>query len=197
MAHAATTPLAVVGGWLDIIQFLYDPAAPTTLIGRTSIRRWALAIAGDTTAADIMWVGAAALLFSIPCGAALVEARRRMVQTEAAVPALFCLWSLLVWFHLGNNLVLMFPAFTFLLLLDDPPTALPRFTVAAVMQSLLMLDVPVHFPGYSDRLGPLDFLVLDADRILAIGVFFYLAALWYRLRARRSRRDTAKFGIGN
>jgi hypothetical protein len=109
-----------------------------------------------------------------------------VVQTEAAVPALFCLWSLLVWFHLGNNLVLMFPAFVFLLLLDDPATAVPRYAVAAVMQIQLMLDVPVHLLGYANWLGPLDVLIIDADRILAVGVFFYVAALWYRLRAQES-----------
>jgi hypothetical protein len=181
IVRADTSVPAVIAGWTAIMSYLYsDPTSPTPLIGRTSIRGWTYALAGEE--GNILWIAGAAVLLTIPCFAAVVEARRRVARAEAAVPALFCLWSLLVWFHLGNNLVLMFPAFAFLLLLDDPATAVPRYAVAAVMQIQLMLDVPVHLPAYADRLGPLNSLVVHADRLLVLGTFFYLARLWYRLR---------------
>ena len=177
--HAHASPIGVLTGWTATVRALY--ADPTALVGRTSIRRWTYGLAGDSSAADAMWAAGAVLLLIIPCGAALAEAGRRSSRA-AAVPALFCLWSLLVWFHLGNDLVLLFPAFAFLLLLDDPPTHRGRMMIAAAMQIVLMLDLPVHLIGYAPMLGPLSFLVADADRLMTIGVFFYLAFLWWRLR---------------
>ena len=182
MICAGASPAAVATGYLNILRDLY--ADPTALVGRTSIRRWAYVFAGDSVTADLMWAVAAAILLAIPCRAAIAQTRVGDQRAAAAVPALFCLWSLLVWFHLGNNFVLMFPAFAFLLLVDDPETRGERMFVAAAMQLPLMLDVPVHLLGYVPRLGPFGFLVVDADRFVAIGAFFYLANLAARLNTR-------------
>lgn len=169
--HAS--PVEVVTGYWNIMRDLYgDPGA---FVGRTSIRRWTVALAGQSPLADLMWIAGAGLLLLVPCRAALADARSRASRASAAVPALFCLWSLLVWFHLGNNLVLAFPAFAFLLLAGDPGTRVQRFGVAAMLQIALMLDAPVHLLSLAPRLGPFAFLVLDLDRFVVLTAFFYLA----------------------
>ena len=181
LIRVEANPLGIAAGYWNILRDLYGAPA---LVGRTSIRRWTHAFAGDSLLADLLWVAGAGLLLLVPCGAAVAESTRRASRAAAAVPALFCLWSLLVWFHLGNNLVLIFPAFAFLLLLDDPATLRQRWSVAALLQIVLMLDVPVHLLAVAPRLGPLDFLVLDVDRFAVLTAFFYVAYLWQRVRKR-------------
>ena len=119
-----SNPLQTIVNYASVLDGLYGD--PTAFLGRTSIRRWIYGLAGVSPLSNLLWLTTAALLLLVPCAAAVAEARRRVPRAAGAVPALFCLWSLLVWFHLGNNLVLMFPAFAFLLLLDDPRTLWQR-----------------------------------------------------------------------
>lgn len=184
LARAHAAPVSVLGGYAAILRDLYGD--PSAFAGRTGLRRWVLALAGDSAPANAAWVAVALFALLVPCAAAVES--RAAARSAAAVPAMFCLWSLLVWFHLGNNLaLLMFPTFAFLLLVDDPETERQRHAAAALVQISLMLDLSVHLSPYASRLGPLDFLVIDADRFVVLGTFWYVAWLWRGLTADSSR----------
>jgi Na+/H+ antiporter NhaA len=107
----------------------------------------------------------------------------------AAAPALFCLWSLLTIYHIGNNLILLLPAFAFLLLVDDPATVWWRMGVASAIQIAMMLDIPVHLASRVPDHGPLFLLVRDFDRIVVLVTFVSVTLLWRHLeRSVRSVR---------
>jgi hypothetical protein len=154
-------------------------------VGRTSLRPWWIALAGNQTLGDTLWGLGAALLLIVPCRMAVLDAHARDVRAAAA-PALFCLWSLLTIYHIGNNLILMLPAFAFLPLVDDPATLRLRVRVAAAIQIAMMLDAPVHLASRTPDHGLIFLLVRDLDRIIVLVTFISVAFLWRRLDGARA-----------
>ena len=139
-------PVSVVTDYGRVLLSLYSGA--DGFVGRTSLRPWWLAIAGDQRLGDLLWGVGAGLLLLVPCALAK-RATDRPDRRSAAVLALFCLWSLLTIYHIGNNLsVLMLPSFAFLLLLDDPATATWRTWMVVAIQATMMLDIPVHLASW-------------------------------------------------
>ena len=98
---------------------------------------------------------------------------------------MFCLWSLLTIYHIGNNLILMFPAFAFLLLVDDAATLWWRVSLASAIQLAMMLDVPVHLASSVRDRGPVFLVVRDLDRLVVLVTFISVTILWRRLERAR------------
>jgi glycosyl transferase family 87 len=176
-ARADVGPADVVGGYTRILLSFYSGAE--ALVGRTSLRPWWTALAGHHVLGDILWGVGALLLLIVPCGIALRDSNVSDVRAAAA-PALFCLWSLLTIYHIGNNLILLLPAFAFLLLSDDPATVWWRMGVASAIQIAMMLDIPVHLASRVPDHGVLFLLVRDVDRIVVLVTFVSVALLWRR-----------------
>jgi hypothetical protein len=104
-----------------------------------------------------------------------------------AVPGLFCLWSLLVIYHNGNNMILMLPAFAFLWFREARPTTLSYWLPIAVLQGVLMYDVPVRLHTVAPAHGWIRMAVDHFDRAAVLATFAYVSAIWYRM----TRRPTA------
>lgn len=180
-AHA--DPVTVLKGYGQVLLTLYS--GPGGLDGRTSLRPWWAAFAGDSKLGDELWVVAAGLLLLVLCGIAMRAADRSDVRA-AAVPAVFCLWSLLTIYHIGNNLILMLPAFIFLLLVDDPATLRWRMCTVFTIQVAMMLDVPVHLASWVPDHGLAFMLVRDFDRIVVLLTFVTVTLVWHRLMRGRA-----------
>jgi hypothetical protein len=179
-AHAG--PVEVMISYGRILVSLYS--GPDGMVGRTSLRPWWLVLARDQTLGDMLWGIGAALLLIVPSRIAMRGIEPSGVRAAAA-PALFCLWSLLSIYHIGNNLILLLPAFAFLLLVDDPATLWWRACIASVIQIAMMLDVPVHLASRLPQDGTMALLVRDLDRLVVLVTFVSVALLWRRLdRAR-------------
>jgi hypothetical protein len=155
------------------------------MIGRTSLQQWTHAAAGDGALGDAFWLVTAGVLLIVPCRLAMTE----RPSAQAASRALFCLWSLLAIYHIGNNLILVLPAFVFLLLVDDPETAGWRIAVAAAVQIVLMLDLPVHvYPRVDD--SHLAVVARDADRFAVLLAYVSVILICRRLDASASSRES-------
>jgi hypothetical protein len=176
-ARARVGPVGVVDGYARILLSFYS--GTEALVGRTSLRPWWIALAGGQALGEILWAVAAALLLIVPCAIAMRDRTVADVRAAAA-PALFCLWSLLTIYHIGNNLILLLPAFAFLLLSDDPATVWWRIGLASAIQIAMMLDIPVHLPSRVPDHGPLFLLVRDVDRIVVLVTYISVALLWRR-----------------
>jgi uncharacterized membrane protein YecN with MAPEG domain len=172
-------PSQVASSYVDVLVDVHG--AEAGLQGRTSVRRWIFAAVDDPYRANTLWIAAAFVLLAIPCAMAAIE-RRRSSHAAAAVPAAFCLWSLLSFYHIGNNMILLLPAFVFLWLADDPKTAIARRVLAALLQIELMIDIPVRLRDYAPAYGPGCAIIVDFDRFLVALTFVYVIALWCRLR---------------
>jgi len=179
--RAQVTPTAVMNDYGRILLSLYSGA--DGLIGRTSLRPWWIALAGQESLGDILWGIGAGLLLIVPCGIAMRGSD--VSDVRAAAPALFCLWSLLTIYHIGNNLILMFPAFAFLLLVDDAATLWWRVSLASAIQLAMMLDVPVHLASSVRDRGPVFLVVRDFDRLVVLVTFISVTILWRRLERAR------------
>jgi glycosyl transferase family 87 len=169
-------PVEVVLQWSRIVRTLYS--GPDTFVGRTSLRAWWLALTPTAQAADRLWLIGASVLLFVPC---LVALRSRSTSGEGpqAARALFCLWSLLTVFHLGNNLILMLPAFSLLVLSNDVATRRLRLATAAIVQFAMMFDIPVHLRRFDPGHGIPSILIRDFDRIVAVGTFCCVAFVWW------------------
>jgi hypothetical protein len=179
--RAHVNPCDVVKGYASILLSFYS--GTEALVGRTSLRPWWMALAGHQALGETLWGCGALLLLIVPCAIAMRD-RQLSAERAAAAPALFCLWSLLTIYHIGNNLILLLPAFAFLLLVDDPASFRWRVGVASAIQIAMMLDVPVHLaPRVPDR-GALFLLVRDFDRVVVLVTFVAVALLWRRLDGR-------------
>src|SRR5207244_12448098 len=108
--------------------------------------------------------------------------RRGSGQVAAAVPAVFCLWLLLSFYHLGNNMIRMSPAFVFLWLTHDAASVTARRLVVALIQLELMVDIPVRLHSWAPPSGWGQWVIVDFDRFLVALTFVYVTALWYQLR---------------
>jgi len=177
-ARARVGPLGVVTGYGRILLSFYSGA--DALVGRTSLRPWWIALAGHQAVGDILWSVGALVLLIVPCAIAMRD-RNVSDLRSAAAPALFCLWSLLTIYHIGNNLILVLPAFVFLLLLDDPATVWWRTGVASAIQIAMMLDIPVHLASRVPEHGALFLIARDFDRVVVLVTFVSVALLWRRL----------------
>ena len=111
-ARIAESPLTTAVGLWRVVRAEYGGAAG--LVGHTSVRAFAQLMSADLVVADRIWLAWAALLLLAAGAVALRHRSRPLSEGGMAVPALFCLWSLLVTYHNGNNLLLMLPAFAFL-----------------------------------------------------------------------------------
>jgi hypothetical protein len=182
--RAHVSPVDVVVGYARILLSFY--AGADRLVGRTSVRPWWLALAGDQALGDILWSLGSVLLLIVPCRIAM-RGRNVADVRAGAGPALLCLWSLLTIYHIGNNLILLLPAFAFLLLVDDPATAWWRRGVASAIQIAMMFDIPVHLASWVPDRGPLFLVVRDFDRVVVLVTFVSVTFQWRRME--RMARD--------
>jgi hypothetical protein len=176
-AHAHVDLWTMVASYWRVLVSVYS--GNEGFIGRTSVRAWALSLAGGSRWGDPIWLVMALLLLIVPCRIAQIDSRRN--ESSLAGPSLFCVWSMLVFYHDSSHLIMLLPAFVFLLAVDDAATAWQRWSFAAFLQVFLMYDVP-------NRLGTLQSdhiwltgLALNFDRLLAIATFVYVAVVWKRL----------------
>jgi hypothetical protein len=169
--RVGVTPLQPITGWAAALRQTYS--GKDALNGYTSLRPWLLAALGERTAADAVWISVALIALIVVCLAAVRD------RTDTlAIPGLLCLWSLLTIYHNLNNLILMLPAFVFLLTDDDPDTRTIRWWTIGIIQTALMLDIPVRLRALAG--GPLGRIVLDADRVVVLGTFVVVAWCWRR-----------------
>jgi len=172
-------PLSVASHYVDVLFDVHG--AETGLLGRTSVRRWIFGAVDDADWANTTWIAIALILLLIPCAMAVIERRRRS-RVSAAVPAAFCLWSLLSFYHIGNNMILLLPAFVFLWFADDPETMMSRRALAVLLQLELMIEIPVRLRDFAPPSGWSRVVIVDFDRFLVVLTFVCVIALWLRGR---------------
>jgi hypothetical protein len=182
-ARVGESPLTTARGLWHVLGEEYSGRAG--LVGRTSIRQWALMATDNAATADAIWIAASVLLLAVVCRLAWRDRTRRLEDGGLAVPAMFCLWSLLVTYHNGNNMILMLPAFGFLWFRDGGP-AWSRWIPILVLQAALAFDVPVRLDDVARNAGWPRIAIEQFDRLVVIGTLAYVSASWYRLTARRS-----------
>ena len=158
-------------------------AGPDGLVGRTGLRGWT-SDAHRRCASALTGGGSPHRLLSL-AGLWWLARRDREASlgtSGLAIVGLFCLWSLLVFYHNTNNLIMMLPAFVFLWFADDRPNSASRWVPIVLLQAALMFDVPT-------RLGP-----RDAARPLGGGGGRELRS---RARRRRSSATSRCAGTGS
>ena len=154
--RAGTTPGNVTAAYWQVLASTYGGASGLT--GVTSIRAW--------TGSDAVWLAAAGAMLLVPVAMTVLAPRARGLDRLTAIAA-FCLWSLAAFYHNGNNLILMLPAFIVLL---------QRAHAAAVlMQVLLMIDLPARFPHTP---------FAHVNRALVLVTLGGLVVFWWRARGR-------------
>jgi hypothetical protein len=176
-AHAHVGLWTTLTSYWNVLVSLYS--GNEGFVGRTSVRAWALTLAGGSVWGDWLWLTAAALLLVVPCRVAVVESRTGR-QSLAAL-SLFCVWSLLVFYHDSSHLILMLPAFVFLLAAEDTSIDRQRWSFLAFLQVFLMYDVPNRLGARQLDNPAWTAVVLNFDRVLALATFVYVAILWRRL----------------
>lgn len=163
-ARIPENPLLVARGYAQVIATTY--AGPEGLVGLTSIRAWTRS-AGKYS--DIVWIAASVLLLALACWTA---ARTRAGCTDDRMIALGTLnvWSLLTFYHNGHNLILMFPAFLYLLCGDGTFTS-ARIVAIAALQLAMMFDVPTRLGPLAPPHGWQHVVIRDFDRAIALVMF--------------------------
>ena len=182
-ARVQENPFVTMNGYWRVLVKVYGGAEG--YMGLTSVRAWAYAITADPRWADTLWALAAGLLLIVPSWLAVGDSHPSSADRRMGILSVFCLWSLLIFYHNGNNLIMMLPAFVFLLLVDDPQTARQRWLFAAFLQAVLMFDVPTRLKAFAPARGWLRILVLDFDRFVVLATFVYIATLLHRLEPKR------------
>jgi hypothetical protein len=183
-ARIGESPATTATGWWRVIGSEYS--GPDGLVGHTSIRAWAHSAAGASSLADAIWLAASALLLLILCGMALRDRSRALDAGGLAVPAMFCLWSLLAIYHNGNNMILMLPAFAFLWFRDAAHASPSRWIAIVVLQAALAFDVPVRLNGLAANLGWGRIVIEQFDRVVVLATLAWVSVVWWRLTAVRS-----------
>lgn len=181
-ARIGESPLNTAAGYGRALDSQYG--GPNGLVGNTSIRGLTR-LAMDPASADALWIVLAALLLIAVCWLAMRDRSCALNEGGLAVPAMFCLWSLLVTYHNGNNLILMLPAFAFLWFHGDRRSVW-HWIPLAVLQAALSFDVPIRLSHVAPRLGWGRLAIEHFDRVLVLVTLAYVCALWYRLTAARS-----------
>ncbi len=173
------SPMTTAIGWFQVLGAEYS--GPDGLVGNTSLRAWAQEVTASPALADATWIAGSVALLVVLCGVAMRGRSRRLDQGGLAIPAMFCLWSLLAFYHNGNNMILILPAFAFLWFRDDAPGGARRWIPMLLLQAVLMFDVPVRLAG---RGG---FMVEQFDRIVVLATLAWVVFTWRRLAEMRSR----------
>lgn len=173
------SPAATLIGYGRILGEQYGGAEGLT--GQTSVRGWTRLVFAGAGASDALWIGMATVLLAVACWLARRDPRRALDAGGMAVPGLFCLWSLLAFYHNGNNLILMLPAFAFLWCLDDRALRPSRWIPIVALQAALMFDVPARLGPWAASHDWLRGAVVHFDRVLVMATSAYVAALWWRL----------------
>ena len=172
------SPLTTAAGYWHVLGSEY--AGTDGLVGRTSLRGWTQLMTADAGQSDAWWIALSAVVLIAFCVLAARD-RRALDAGGMAIPALFCLWSLLTIYHNGNNLILMLPAFAFLWCLDDRALWPSRWLPIVALQAALMFDVPARMGPWAASHDWLRGAVVHFDRVLVMATSAYVAALWWRL----------------
>jgi hypothetical protein len=172
-------PLTTLAGWWAVIGSEYGGS--DGLVGHTSIRAWVQIAVRNPVAADLIWIAVSLLILIGLCGIALRDRSRALDQGGIAIPAMFCLWSLLVTYHNGNNLILMLPAFAFLWVHGEEQASPVHWIPIAVLQAALAFDVPVRLKGLAPGLGAGGSVIEHFDRLLVLAALSYVVIVWWRL----------------
>jgi hypothetical protein len=144
-----------------------------SISGYTSLRPWVQLLIADVATADAAWIGMSLLGILAACALAAIDRTGTL-----ALPGLLCLMSLLAVYHNLNNLILMLPAFAFLLFANDGRTqALRRWTVAAV-QVVLMLNAPARLG--SEAHGVVALVVAQSARLVVLLTVAVVLWTWWR-----------------
>jgi hypothetical protein len=178
-ARIGERPLTTAAGWWTVIGSEYGGS--DGLVGHTSIRAWVQIAVRNPVAADVTWIAVSLLILIGLCGIAMRDRSRALDEGGMAIPAMFCLWSLLVTYHNGNNLILMLPAFAFLWFHVDRQASAMRWIPIAVLQAALAFDVPVRLHGLAPGLGVGGVVIEHFDRILVLAALSYVVVAWWRL----------------
>jgi hypothetical protein len=176
-------PLTTAVAYWHVLGSQY--AGADGLIGDVNLRGWALMMTPDPGTGDMLWIALAALLLAGICWLAARDRSRALDAGGVAIPAMFCLWSLLVTYHNGNNLILMLPAFAFLWFGE-------RWIAVAILEAALIYDVPVRLRGAASSLGWGGVLIEQFDRLLVLTALIYVSVLWYRLSAKPAAARAAR-----
>jgi hypothetical protein len=173
-ARIGENPLTTAAGWWHVVQSEY--AGVSGLVGHTSIRGWALIASSDPATADVLWISASGILLA---GLWLLARRGRSLALDAggiAVPAVFCLWSLLVTYHNGNNMILMLPAFACLWFRDDGASPAAHWIPIAATQLAMAFDVPVRLGHTTVTSGAVGVAIEHFDRVFVLAMLVYVSA---------------------
>lgn len=172
-------PLKTVAEWWSVIGSEYGGS--DGLVGQTSIRAWVQIVVRNPVAADAMWIVVSLLILIGLCGIAMRDRSRALDEGGMAIPAMFCLWSLLVTYHNGNNLILVLPAFAFLWFDADRQASPLWWIPIALLQAALAFDVPVRLKGLAPGLGWGALVIEHFDRAVVLAALSYVAVTWWRL----------------
>ena len=165
--HADAAPWTTAAGWWRVLSDTYGGAGG--LVGVTSIRRW--------TASDTVWIVAAGALLLIPAAMAVMSRRASGIE-RLAVVATGCLWSLLAFYHNGNNLILMLPAFVVF-------ATVARAWVVVALQIVLMADVQSRTAPFAASGSALGIVALDVNRVVVLLALGGITLLWWQRRHAR------------
>jgi Glycosyltransferase family 87 len=179
------SPLTTAAGWWHALRSTY--AGPDALVGHTSLRGWLDSVVADANALDATWIASSLALLIVLCVIARRDPRRPVDSGGLAIPAMFCLWSLLAIYHNGNNMILMLPAFAFLWFRDASQTLVQWLPLAA-LQAALMFDVPVRLSGLAGNPGWTRMAIDHFDRVMAVATLALVVGLWWRLTAVESEQ---------
>jgi hypothetical protein len=182
-AHEGLLTTAV--GWGGVLGRAYGGA--DGLVGHTSLRAWAYTAVEDPAGADTIWIALSVALLIALCGLAVRDRSRRLDDGGMAIPAMFCLWSLLTIYHNGNNMILMLPAFAFLWFREDGWKSPWRWLGILALQAALAFDVPVRLSAEASSLGWGRIVIEQFDRYVVLATMAWASVSWWRLTAARSQ----------
>jgi len=183
-ARIGESPITTAAGWWTAIAS--DYAGPDGLVGHTSLRAWSHLASADAAVADAIWIAASILLLAVLCGIAMRDRSRALDEGGLAVPALFCLWSLLAFYHNGNNMILMLLPFAFLWSRVNREASPVWWIPIVVFQAALSFDVPVRLNGAASGLAWGGIVIEQFDRIVVLATLVSVSVVWCRLTAVRS-----------
>ena len=184
-ARASESPMTTLTGWWSVLGRAYG--GPDGLVGHTNLRAWALATVEDPARADAIWIVLSVVLLVALCGLAMRDRLRDLADGGMAIPAMFCLWSLLTIYHNGNNMILMLPAFAFLWFRDDRRASPWRWLGILVLQAALAFDVPVRLSAEAPSLGWGRIAIEQFDRCVVLATLAWVSITWWRLTSSRWR----------
>jgi hypothetical protein len=176
-ARVGTMPASTAAAYWRIV--VTDFAGPEGNNGLTSVRAWIAAIAPDPSRTDTVWAFTAAVVFVVPVAMAIARPVAASGDGRLAILGSLGAWSLLVLYSNGHNLVVLLPAFVFLLALTDERTRVERIAAAAALQLAMMFDVPLRRAGFS-----------GFDRLATLALFCYLPLLWWRIERYDTSRES-------